>query len=118
LTLPNPDHLTSEQLSELLEVTAQQLYEHHIVLDFTNHLSDRQLYAILYRDILPTYEKKIARRSNFLHWDCANVEGDPEMWLRYYASDDERDTWAEEMDEDLPPREVPPYARQLPRAPM
>jgi len=71
------------------------------VLDFTNHLSDRELYAIIARDILPSYEKKLDRRANYLHWDCASTSGDPETWLRFYASDDERDVWAEVLVDEL-----------------
>lgn len=118
LILPHPERLDDGELSELLETTIAQLYAERIVLDFTNHLTDRQLYTLIYRDILPSYEKKLAKRNNYLHWDCANIEGDPDIWLRYYASDEERDMWADETGEALPPREVPPYARQLPRAPM
>lgn len=118
LVLPHPDHVTDEQLEDLLDNVVQQLYSHQIVLDFTNHLDDRQLYTLVYRDILPSYEKKLSKRNSFLHWDCANVEGEPSTWLRYYASDEERDVWACETGELLPPREVPPFARQLPRAPM
>ena len=58
LTLPPPDRLDAGPLLELLESVADQLYEKHIVLDFTNHLTDRQLYRLIYRDILPTFEKK------------------------------------------------------------
>lgn len=118
LVLPHPDRLSNEELSELLDTVVEQLHEKQVVLDFTNHLSDRQLYTLVYRDILPSYEKKLSTRRSFLHWDCANIEGDPNIWLRYYASDEERDVWADETGEQLPPREVPPFARQLPRAPM
>ncbi|MCO6044159.1 hypothetical protein NG895_09590 [Aeoliella sp. ICT_H6.2] len=118
LLLPHPDHLSQDDLSGLLCSVVEQLYQQYIVLDFTNHLDDRQLYTLIYRDILPSYEKKLAKRRSFLHWDCANIEGDPSIWLRYYASDEERDVWAGETGEPLPPREVPPHARQLPRGPM
>ena len=118
LVLPDPERLTEQQLQDVLQLTIEQLFSQHIVLDFTNHLSDRQLYTMIFRDILPTYEKKLSKRLSFLHWDCANTEGDPETWLRFYASDEERETWAHETGEILPPREVPPYARELPRAPM
>ena len=118
LELPAPDSLTDSQIHDLLHQTIGQLYEKHIVLDFTDHLSDRQLYGLIYRDILPTHEKMIQRRNNYLHWDCANVEGDPDMWLRYYASSEERTAWQEETGGYLPPIEEPPYQRKLPRAPM
>lgn len=118
MVLPHPDHLAGDDLSELLDNVVEQLYQQQIVLDFTNHLDDRQLYTLIYRDILSSYEKKLSKRTSFLHWDCANIEGDPDIWLRYYASDEERDIWADETGEKLPPRELPPFARQLPRAPL
>jgi hypothetical protein len=109
------------------------MFEKHIVLDFTDHLTDRQLYCLIYRDILPSHEKMIQRASNYLHWDCANIDGDPDVWLRYYACDEERQAWAEETDGELPPVEDPPPRRvsasrsrrdsprpqrDLPRAPL
>ena len=118
LELPSPEMLDDGTLESLLYDTIESLFKKHIVLDFTDHLSDRQLYCLIYRDILPTHEKMIQRQHNYLHWDCANVEGDPEMWLRYYASEEERQAWQEETEGFLPPVESPPYPRQLPRAPL
>jgi hypothetical protein len=46
------------------------------------------------------------------------VGGDPTTWLRYYASDEERTSWAEELAIPLPPAEDPPYRRKLPRRPL
>jgi len=118
LEIPNPDSLGDKLLHSILHETIERLFEKHIVLDFTDHLTDRQLYCLIYRDILPSHEKRIERRKNYLHWDCANTDGDPDPWLRYYASDAERAAWAEESEGDLPPREDPPFPRRLPRAPL
>jgi hypothetical protein len=118
LQLPQPDQLNDAQLHDLLYRTIDQLFEKHIVLDFTDHLSNRQLYCLIYRDILPSHEKMIQRRDSFLHWDCANTDGDPEIWLRYYASEEERRNWLEEMHSPLPDVDEPPYPRDLPRAPL
>ncbi len=118
LQLPSPDTVEDHQLRQLLNETVDKLFEKNIILDFTDHLTDRQLYCLIYRDILPAHEKLIARRSNYLHWDCANTDGDPDTWLRYYASEDDRNAWAEETEGYLPPVEAPPYQRRLPRAPM
>ena len=118
LHLPAPDLLDDESLRKILDQTIQRLYSKNIVLDFTDHLSDRDLYCLIYRDILPAQEKLIERRRNYLHWDCANVGGDPETWLRYYATEEERQAWAAETAGMLPPEEQPPYQRQLPRAPL
>lgn len=118
LTLPSPEEVPTEELRDLLNEVACRLFEKHIVLDFTDHLTDRELYTLIYRDILPSFEKKLDRRDSFLHWDCANAEGDPEAWLRYYATEEERAMWADETDGDLPVREEPPYRRRLPVAPL
>lgn len=118
LKLPHPDLLNDEQLHDLLWDTIQKLFDQRIVLDFTDHLSDRQLYCVIYRDILPSPEKKIDSTENYLHWDCADAAGDPEVWLRYYANDDDRQHWLENGHDPLPPVEPPPFPRKLPRKPL
>ncbi len=120
LKLPRPETLSCEQLHERLWQTIHELFERRIVLDFTDHLSDRELYCLIYRDILPCREKKIDVPDNYLHWDCADVGGDATTWLRYYASEQERLAWIEDVegDEPLPASEKPPYPRQLPRRPL
>ncbi len=120
LQLPRPDRLDSDQLHERLWQAIHQLFERRIVLDFTDHLSDRELYCLIYRDILPCREKKIDVPDNYLHWDCADVGGDATTWLRYYATEEERRAWIEdvEFDEPLPAAEKPPYPRLLPRRPL
>jgi hypothetical protein len=118
LVLPHPNRLNQQQLSIVLRATIEKLFEKHIVLDFTDHLSDYQLYGIIFRDILPSHEKMLQRRTSYLHWDCANIDENPETWLRYYATDNERAMWSEDSDEPPPPRDEPPFQRQLPRAPL
>ncbi len=118
LQIPAPDELNDDQLGEVLTDTIGQLFTKHVVLDFTDHLDDRALYCIIYRDILPAYEKQILRESNYLHWDCANIDGDQEIWLRYYACQEEREMWAFETRQTPPMAEEPPCRRRLPRAEM
>ena len=118
LALPHPNSLDDEQLHDLLWDTIQRLFDRRIILDFTDHLSDRQLYVLIYREILPTREKKIDSAENFLHWDCADAGNGSEAWLRYYASEAERADWSETIEEELPPSEPPPHPRQLPRRPL
>lgn len=118
LRLPHPDALSNDELHQRLWDTIQKLHGRRIVLDFTDHLSDRELYCLIYRDILPCAEKKIDSLSNYLHWDCADMGGDPSIWLRYYASDEEREAWAEDFGDSLPPSEEPPFRRKLPQRPL
>jgi hypothetical protein len=117
LTIPHPDSLTDDALHDTLWSVIQKLFEKRLVLDFTDHLSDRQLYCLIYRDILPSPEKKLDSPARFLHWDCADAGGAPETWLRFYASEEERDHW-ESSGEPLPPCEPPPFPRKLPRQPL
>lgn len=116
LELPPPDTLDDESLHALLWKTIQALFQEGVALDHTDHLSDRQLYGLIRRDILPAPEKKLPHREAYLHWDCCGDDEDnPVIWLRYYASDEERDQWSRQMRRLLPPREDPPYPRNLPR---
>lgn len=118
LKLPKPETLDDEQLHEHLWDVVQRLYDRRIVLDFTDHLTDRQLYCLIYRDILPSPEKKVDLTTSYLHWDCADASGDPEIWLRYYATPEERETWLEENDvTELPVSEAVPFPRRLPHEP-
>jgi hypothetical protein len=118
LVLPHPDSLDDDQLSKKLSETIGQLYDKRIVLDFTEHLSDRQLYCLIFRDILPSPEKKIDLPKNYLHWHCLDDNDEPETWLRYYASPQEREEWAAQTGSMLPPSENPPYRRRIPRRPQ
>ncbi len=114
---PRPDALTDEELHPILWDIIYRLYEKRIVLDFTDHLSDRELYALIYRYILPSREKHLEHASHYIHWDCSAIDGDPEIWLRYYASDSEREAWAVRYRQPLPPKASPPFPRNLPRDP-
>lgn len=115
LKLPAPETLDDETLRTHLAHAIHQLYEKRIVLEFTEHLSDRQLYCLIVRDILPSPEKKIEQPKNFLHWHCLDEGADPELWLRYYASDQERAEWLAENGQALPPQQSPPHVRKMPR---
>ena len=117
LVLPLPERLTDEPLSVLLTETLGRLYDQRIVLDFTEHLSDRQLYTLIIRDILPSHEKKIDLPRNYLHWHCLDMDDSPDVWLKYYASEEERELWAEETGQALPAQASLPYPRKMPRRP-
>ncbi len=118
LELPHPDSLNNQQIHDELWNTIHRLYDRRVVLEFTDHLSDRQLYCLIYRDILPSAEKKVDLPKNYLHWHCLDDSDEPETWLRYYASNEEREEWAAESDQELPPAETPPYPRKMPCRPQ
>ncbi|MFZ5830309.1 MAG: hypothetical protein ACOY3P_09480 [Planctomycetota bacterium] len=115
LRLPRPDSLSEDDLRLILWEVIYRLFDKRIVLDFTDHLSDRELYCLIYRDILPAREKKLDVPRGHLHWDCTG--GDPEVWLRYYASEEERQEWSGRYRQPLPDTAEPAYPRELPREP-
>jgi hypothetical protein len=112
LELPSPDLLNDAALTRLLYDTIGQLFSEGIVLCCTDHLSDRELYKIIYRDILPCCEKKVELPGKFLEWRCIE---DHDTWLRYYADAVERRRFQEEYNVDIPASETPQYKRNLPR---
>jgi hypothetical protein len=118
LVLPTPESLQPDELHELLWEVIERLYSQRIVLDFTDHLTDRQLYCLIVRDILSSPEKKLALPRNYLHWHFLDIEAQPEIWLAFYASNEERDAWAAETGQQLPPCAEPPYPRIMPRRPV
>ena len=117
LKLPAPDSLGGKTLHKILWEAIHRLYSKRIALDFTDHLSDYELYCLIYRDILPSLEKNIERSNTYLHWHCLDEGDNPDTWLRFYATDFERQGWLEETGDPLPPKEAPPYPRKMPRRP-
>ena len=115
LTLPHPDQVPKEELRTRLTETLERLFQQHVTLEMTDHLSDRELYCILLRDILPSEEKKLPTAAHPLSWHCLDMEDDQETWLRYYASQEERTTWQSETGFPLPSVKPLPHARSLPQ---
>jgi len=118
MRLPHPANLCPEELPMILHEVVDRLYDQKVVLDFTDHLTDSELYRLIYQDILPTKEKKLEHRCGYIHWDCSRAGDDPHLWLAYYASDDDREFWEEMSLQPLPPKMVPPYPRDLPSDPI
>ncbi|GHT12409.1 hypothetical protein FACS1894170_07190 [Planctomycetales bacterium] len=112
LQIAPPETLSDDQLTAALEYVVQKLFDKKFVLDFTNHLSDRELYTLIYRDILPLRVKRLQHQRCYIHWDC--TYGDDDLWLRYYASDNDRNEYRLCSGKVPVPKEIPPYYRDLP----
>ncbi|MEO1528946.1 MAG: hypothetical protein AAFX06_26290 [Planctomycetota bacterium] len=106
-----PDAMGDTQLSHVLKQTIESLFSKDIVLRCTDHLCDRELYTIIYRDILPCCEKMVDVPGKALEWMCVE---DSDTWLRFYATAVERRRYQEENGGDLPPSETPKFRRHLP----
>jgi hypothetical protein len=123
-TLLPPAELTDETLTAKLWELLHNLALQGFYVSHTDHLNDRELYAGLWtrglRDeaLLPGK----CRTGGWFH-DFLGSWGDEQMqlWLRYYASDDERAKHAKEWPKDtIPPKEKPPFNRDwhLPKGPF
>jgi hypothetical protein len=115
LRLPTSFQLDEDLLRNMLDDVIDRLFSVRVVLEMTDHLSDRELYILICRDILPAYEKKIDLPGNYLCWRCLD-EADTENWLRYYATETERLQYVEQFMQPVPEPADPPYPRKLPRA--
>jgi hypothetical protein len=97
-----------------------RLGERNIVLEYTNHLADDALLAFLHELL----EEPIAfpdLPGLVMHVDVIGTGSDEdiETYLRYYASEEDRDDWQRQFPEHpMPPRQVPPFDRDrfLPKA--
>jgi hypothetical protein len=115
ISLPSPDELDDTELKTKLWEVINALALVREYLDHTDHLSDRELYAQLWYDSL--------REAMVLHPDDANFachidiigsgsEEDNNIYLKYYADEDERNRWAKEWpDERVPNQEQLPFDR-------
>lgn len=115
LVPPAPERLCWREIHETLWDVIHQLYEKHVVLEYTEHLSDYQLYCLIIRDILPSHEKKIDLPTTFLHWHCLDPAEEVETWLTFYASDEDRRRWERDTGDVAPPVSAVPFPRTLPR---
>lgn len=111
LHLPSPESLDDAELRQQLAVVIERLASQDVVLRCTDHLDDRELYRVIYRDILPCCEKKVQLPGKKLQWQCVE---DTDTYLRYYASAVERRRYQEEHQCDLPDSESAPFPRTLP----
>jgi hypothetical protein len=117
--LPEPDGLDDAGLHEALWRVIEGLARLRVFLDQTDHLSDRDLYTKLVRELLPE-EMPALDLDASAAWHI-DVLGDdnPELYLKYYADEETRAYWRMEFpDLFIPAGENPPHDRDrhLPQA--
>ncbi len=123
-TLLPPAELTDETVTAKLWELLHDLALQGFYVSHSDHLSDHELYAGLWtrglRDeaLLPGKCKTGGWFHDFLgSWG----EDEMQLWLRYYASDEDRAKHAKDWPDDvLPPKEKPPFNRdwRLPKGPF
>jgi len=106
---PDDEAELRAKLQELIE----EMFEIGIVVDSIDHLSDRELYRYLVDDVLLV--EMMLSTSVGGHWNVSPIGGgsdeDNDIYLRYYADDEDRESWRREFGDPLPPKEEPPYGR-------
>ncbi len=119
-----PAEITDETLVPILWMLLHNLSLRGFYISHSDHLSDRELYAELWERGLrdPAHLPGRNPRGGWFH-DFLGSWGDDEMqlWLRYYASDEERAKHAKEYPKDtIPPKEKPVCNRdwRLPKGPF
>ena len=122
IALPAPETLGDDQVSMKLWEVIDHLARRRVFLTRTDHLSDRELYALLWSDVLHEDKKDIpVDEYSAYHIDLltSGSEEDNQLYLKYYADDEERTRWRQDYPEDSMPDHVdPPYDRDqhLPEA--
>ncbi len=117
---PDPESLSEEELGQVLWKKIEELAERGIYFGQTDHLSDRELYEYMCRSDVRETAARPRLPGEFFHYDILGgySQEDIELYLRYYADEDEREFWEEDWPRDkMPPKEDPPYDRdsKLPR---
>ncbi len=115
IQLPQPAALDDTQLQTKLWDVINGMALLGCYLSSTDHLSDRQLYEVLWTEILREPTSVCPNNANAAcHIDILGgcSEEDLQLRLKYYADDEERIDWAEQFPEDtIPSREPLPYDR-------
>jgi hypothetical protein len=113
--LPSPDDLPDQDLHAKLWEVIRALALLGAYLHCTNHLSDRALYSHLWREALREPMILLPHEPAFsMHLDVvgSGSEEDIAIYLRYYADENMRQSWAKDFpDLVVPPHEEPPYDR-------
>jgi hypothetical protein len=115
IELPRPNDLDDAQLEAKLWEIINSMARLGCYLSSTDHLSDRQLYEVLWMDILRE-PASVCPNNDRAAWFMDILGGcseeDLQLRLKYYADEDERMHWADEFPEDIiPPHEPLPYDR-------
>jgi hypothetical protein len=113
--VPDPDGLDDEALHTALWVTIEALGRMHVYLDQTDHLSDRELYTLLWGELLPEEMPALSQDGGSAwHVDILGgcSEEDIALYLTHYADETHRQHWRSSFpDYVLPDHADPPYDR-------
>jgi hypothetical protein len=112
--LPEPDSLDEARVHDTLWAVIAALADLGVFLSQTDHLSDRELYAALWHDVLR--EEVPLLDDDEGAWSVNLLGGwseeDTRLFLMYYADEEWRQDWLERFpDLEMPPHQDLPFDR-------
>lgn len=115
VALVPPDELDDKAVRAVLGEVLRALGEMRCFVEATDHLSDRELYAWLWREGLRDETPDLSTEPDGA-WHTSPIGGGSEediaIHLTYYADEEERRRWRERWPDDpLPPHAPLPYDR-------
>jgi hypothetical protein len=123
IDLPAPEDLTDEILFTKLWEVIHGLARLNVFVSQTDHLSNRELYEHLWHESLREITADLPQNSGWTsHLDLltSGSDEDNELYLKYYADEDERARWHNDFPNDvILPHVDRPYDRdrKLPKSP-
>lgn len=121
VSLPAPVLIHEERMVDKLWEVIYFLAAHGCYLESTDHLSDRELYTLLWENFLREPAILFPDEPRYAyHLDIigSGSREDQRLFLTYYADEDDRRLWAQEWPQEPLPAAIPrPYDRDrlLPR---
>ena len=112
IELPPPEKLTNRRLTAKLWEVIHALLDQSIVLGNTDHLSDRELYKLLWKETL--HKQFAISRHYTLEVDMTKTGVDDGMpiYLKYYASEAQRRMYSQFYPRFKMPKHVEPPRRR------
>jgi hypothetical protein len=111
IEMPEEATLGDEELHRRLWEVITAMKTIGLVVESTDHLSDRELYRYLAEAL---QEEMMLTDDPYSAWHLSPIgsgsEEDNEIYLRYYADEDDRRQWAPDGSK-VPPKEPLPYDR-------
>ncbi|MBQ7815369.1 MAG: hypothetical protein IJX36_05190 [Thermoguttaceae bacterium] len=112
---------SDEEVSSALRDLLERLRRLNHEIWRAEHLSNRCLYELIVRRLLPCKMKRLSAPKSPYVWNFEYYSedgrldaSDESIWLTYYATPEERVLWSQERNVALPQHKTPPFARRFP----
>jgi hypothetical protein len=110
--LPKPKKLSDGDLKTKLWEVIDTLLKQCVVLGNTDHLTDRELYTLLWNETLRKEYVLCPRYTLQIDMTHTGLDGGMPIYLKFYATEEQREMYSEVYpDFDMPPHVDPPRRR-------